>query len=158
MSVQEMEFLYRLRTCSVGKHKDITICDHVNLRIAPGELVAIIGGSGAGKSTLMNCISGYSKPTAGEVLVNEVGLYQNFDMLKHIIGYVPQQDIVYDNLTVESMLYYSAKLRLPKDVKEEELHAIVDKVIDTVELTERKDTFVRNLSGGQRKRASLWSY
>jgi ABC-type multidrug transport system ATPase subunit/pSer/pThr/pTyr-binding forkhead associated (FHA) protein len=139
----------------VGKHKDITICDHVNLRIAPGELVAIIGGSGAGKSTLMNCISGYSKPTAGEVLVNEVGLYQNFDMLKHIIGYVPQQDIVYDNLTVESMLYYSAKLRLPKDVKEEELHAIVDKVIDTVELTERKDTFVRNLSGGQRKRASI---
>ena len=58
----------------LGKHKDITICDHVNLRIAPGELVAIIGGSGAVKSTLMNCISGYSKPTAREVLVNEVGL------------------------------------------------------------------------------------
>lgn len=139
----------------VGKHNNITICDHVSLQIAPGELVAIIGGSGAGKSTLMNCISGYSKPSAGEVLVNEVNLYENFDMLKHIIGYVPQQDIVYDNLTVESMLYYSAKLRLPKDVKEEELKVIVEKVIDTVELTERKDTFVRNLSGGQRKRASI---
>lgn len=139
----------------VGKHKDITICDQVSLQIKPGELVAIIGGSGAGKSTLMNCISGYSKPSSGEVLVNETNLYENFDMLKHIIGYVPQQDIVYDNLTVESMLYYSAKLRLPKDVKDEELHAVVTKVIDTVELTERKDTFVRNLSGGQRKRASI---
>lgn len=139
----------------VGKHKDITICDQVSLEIAPGELVAIVGGSGAGKSTFMNCISGYSKPSAGEVFVNEVNLYENFDMLKHIIGYVPQQDIVYDNLTVEAMLYYSAKLRLPKDVKDEELHDIVEKVIDTVELTERKDTYVRNLSGGQKKRASI---
>ena len=138
----------------VGKKK-LTICDNVNLTINPGELVAIIGGSGAGKTSIMNCISGYSTPTSGQVLVNDVDLYQNYETLKYIIGYVPQKDIVYDNLTVYDMLRYSARLRLPKDVTSEEIDEIVNKVIDTVELSHRSDALVRSLSGGQRKRASI---
>ena len=113
----------------VGKKK-LTICDNVNLTINPGELVAIIGGSGAGKTSIMNCISGYSTPTSGQVLVNDVDLYQNYETLKYIIGYVPQKDIVYDNLTVYDMLRYSARLRLPKDVTSDEIDQIVQKVID----------------------------
>ncbi|MGN0436255.1 MAG: FHA domain-containing protein [Wujia sp.] len=139
----------------VGKKKDLVICNDVSVDINPGELVAIVGGSGAGKSTLMNCISGYSKPTNGRVTVNGVDLYENFDALKHIIGYVPQQDIVYDNLTVYDMLKYSAKLRLPRDIDEGELEDIVNRVIDTVELTHRKNALVKSLSGGQKKRASI---
>ena len=138
----------------VGKKK-LTICNNVNLTINPGELVAIIGGSGAGKTSIMNCISGYSTPTSGQVLVNDVDLYENYDTLKYIIGYVPQKDIVYDNLTVHDMLRYSARLRLPKDVTSDEIDQIVQKVIDTVELSHRSDALVRSLSGGQRKRASI---
>jgi len=132
-----------------------TICNDVSLKIDPCELVAIIGGSGAGKSTIMNCISGYNKPTSGTVSVNGTELYSNFEAMKDIIGYVPQQDIVFDNLTVYSMLKYTAKLRLPKDTSEKELDSIILKVIDTVELTQRKDTMIKRLSGGQRKRASI---
>lgn len=139
----------------VGKSKALTICDNVSLKINPGELVAIVGGSGAGKSTIMNCISGYSTPTSGTVLVNELDLYENFDTLKNIIGYVPQQDIVYDNLSVEAMLTYSARLRLPADTEEDEISQIVSKVIDTVELTHRRDALIKSLSGGQKKRASI---
>ena len=139
----------------VGKNLALTICDNVTTTIQPGELVAIIGGSGAGKSTLMNCISGYSKPTSGRVLVNELNLYENFDALKHIIGYVPQQDIVYDNLTVYDMLKYSAQLRLPSDISPDELDKIINKAIDTVELSHRKDALVKSLSGGQKKRTSI---
>lgn len=139
----------------VGKSKALTICDKVSLKINPGELVAIVGGSGAGKSTIMNCISGYSTPTSGTVLVNELDLYENFDTLKNIIGYVPQQDIVYDNLSVEAMLTYSARLRLPADTEEDEISQIVSKVIDTVELTHRRDALIKSLSGGQKKRASI---
>lgn len=136
-------------------HGRKTICNDVSLKINPCELVAIIGGSGAGKSTIMNCISGYNKPTSGTVSVNGTELYSNFEAMKDIIGYVPQQDIVFDNLTVYSMLKYTAKLRLPKDTGAKELDAIIHKVIDTVELTERKDTLIKRLSGGQRKRASI---
>lgn len=139
----------------VGKNKALTICDNVSLKINPGELVAIVGGSGAGKSTIMNCISGYSTPTSGTVLVNELDLYENFDTLKNIIGYVPQQDIVYDNLSVEAMLRYSARLRLPADTGEDEINQIVSRVIDAVELTHRRDALIKSLSGGQKKRASI---
>ncbi len=131
------------------------ICNNVSLNIEPCELVAIIGGSGAGKSTIMNCISGYSKPTSGEVKVNGIDLYHNFESMKDIIGYVPQQDIVFENLTVFDMLSYTAKLRLPKDISRKERNDIILKVIDTVELSAHKDTIIKRLSGGQRKRASI---
>ena len=139
---------------AVDKGKKI-ICDNVSLNIEPCELVAIVGGSGAGKSTVMNCISGYNKPTSGEVTVNGMELYSNFEALKNIIGYVPQKDIVYENLTVYDMLDYTAKLRLPKDTSAAERNEVIMKVIDTVELTQRKDTLIKKLSGGQKKRASI---
>jgi len=138
----------------VDKNRKI-ICNDLSLGIKPCELVAIVGGSGAGKSTVMNCISGYSLPTAGSVAVNGVDLYENYDALKNIIGYVPQQDIVFDNLTVEAMLGYAAELRLPKDFTEKERHEVVARVINSVELTAHKEKLIKNLSGGQKKRASI---
>lgn len=131
------------------------ITNHVSLNIKPSEFVAIIGGSGAGKTTFMNCISGYNRATEGQVLVNGEDLYNNYEVLKSIIGYVPQQDIVYDNITLRSMLDYSAKLRMPKDTTTQERKQRVQEVIDMVELTGREETMIKSLSGGQKKRASI---
>lgn len=127
----------------------------VSLSIRPGELVAIVGGSGAGKSTILKCMCGYLPPTDGDVYINGVNLYQNFDSLKKLIGYVPQSDIVYDNLTLHDMLLYTARLRLPKDTTEKERECAVERAIRLVELEEKKDSFIRKLSGGQKKRASI---
>ena len=137
-----------------GKKAFIT-CNHVDLNIKPGELVAVIGGSGAGKSTILNSMCGYLKPNQGEVFINGVNLYQNFDSLKKLVGYVPQSDIVYDNLTLYDMLLYTAKLRLPEDISPSEREAAIARAIYTVELTEKRDSLIRALSGGQRKRASI---
>lgn len=84
-----------------------------------------MGRSGAGKSTLLNCLCGYLKPASGSVYINGVNLYQNFDAMKQIIGYVPQSDIVYDNLTLYDMLFYTTKLRLPKDTTDAERKAAI---------------------------------
>ena len=135
--------------------KNKIICNDVSLTINPCEMVAIIGGSGAGKTTIMNCISGYSTPTQGRVFVNGMDLYQNYNQVKNIIGYVPQQDIVYDGLTVQSMLEYTAELRLPADTSPEERKHTIAQVLEMVDLTERKDTMIKSLSGGQKKRASI---
>lgn len=129
--------------------------NNVSLNIKPGELVAIIGGSGAGKSTILNCMCGYLPPAKGEVYINGIDLYKNFNSLKKLIGYVPQSDIVYDNLTLYDMLFYTAKLRLPKDVSERERESAIDRAIRLVELTEKKNSFIKSLSGGQKKRASI---
>lgn len=137
-----------------GKKSFIT-SDNVNLNINPGELVAIVGGSGTGKSTILNCMCGYLKPTEGEVFVNGLSLYRNFDVLKKLIGYVPQSDIVYDNLTIYDMLFYTAKFRLPRDITPKEREEAISRAMEMVELTEKKESLIKNLSGGQRKRASI---
>ncbi len=137
-----------------GRKKNIT-SDHVTLRVEPGELVSIIGGSGAGKSTLLNAMSGYLRPASGHVYINGVDQYQHFDELKSLIGYVPQQDIVFDTLTLYDTLLYTAKLRLPEDTTPEEREAAIDRAIAMVELKEKKKSLIKNLSGGQRKRASI---
>jgi len=137
-----------------GKKKFVT-CNHVSIGIRPGELVAVIGGSGAGKSTILNSLCGYLKPASGEVYINGVELYKNFDSLKKLIGYVPQSDIVYDNLTLYDMLFYTSKLRLPKDISESEREAAIERAIEMVELPEKKNSLIKSLSGGQRKRASI---
>ncbi len=137
-----------------GRKKFVT-GNNVSMNIRPGELVAIIGGSGAGKSTILNAMCGYLPPAQGSVFINGVNLYQNFDALKQLIGYVPQQDIVYDNLTLYDMLAYTAKLRLPRDTTFQEREAAIDRAIALVELTEKKRSYIKALSGGQRKRASI---
>lgn len=135
--------------------KAFVTSNHVTLNIKPGELIAIIGGSGAGKSTILNCMCGYLPPTHGHVFINGVDLYQNFDSLKKLVGYVPQSDIVYDNLTLYDMLLYTAKLRLPSDTLPAEREAAIARAIHMVELDEKRDSLIRSLSGGQRKRASI---
>ena len=149
-----IEAVHLVRTVK-NKGETFNICNDVSLSIEPGELVAIIGGSGAGKTTLMNAICGYNRPTSGQVLINGEELYDTYDALKNIIGYVPQQDIVYDNLTLFSMLDYAAKLRLPDDMSEQERRQRVHQVIDIVELKGKENTMIRQLSGGQKKRASI---
>lgn len=134
---------------------NLNIVNHINLKIEPGEFVAIIGGSGAGKSSFLNCISGYSKPTSGQVLINGDDLYDNYETLKQMIGYVPQDDIVYENLTVFGMLDYTAKLRMPNDTTRQERHDKVNEVIKMVELEGREKFLIKSLSGGQRKRVSI---
>lgn len=131
------------------------ILQNVSLTIKPGELVAILGGSGAGKTTFMNCINGFEPANEGSVFINSTDLYKNYQSLKSTIGYVPQQDIVHDDLTLESMLTYIGKLRLPKDISKQELKERVAEVMDMVELSKQKDTYIKKMSGGQRKRASI---
>ncbi len=137
-----------------GRKKNVTT-DHVSLKIKPGELISIIGGSGAGKSTLMNVLCGYLKPNEGNVLINGISLYDNFDEMKKIFGYVPQSDIVYGNLSLYDMLKYTAALRLPSDISPEERETAIQRAIDLVELTELKNHLIKRMSGGQRKRASI---
>ncbi len=139
----------------IDKGHSRRILDRISLSVMPGELVAVIGGSGSGKSTLINCLNGFEPATSGRVYINGKDLMLNYNSFKSKIGYVPQADIVHDNLRVQNMLRFAARLRLGEDITDFEIDERVNNVLCTVGLAEHRSKLVKKLSGGQRKRASI---
>lgn len=129
--------------------RDVSLC------IRPRQLVAIAGASGAGKSTLLRALNGYAPATRGRVLINSVDFYRHREMLRSAIGYVPQDDIVHGELSVQSALRYAARLRLPSDTREDEIASLVAKTLCELDLEARRDNLIRTLSGGERKRLNI---
>ena len=139
------------RVLSDGKR----ILDDISLCIYPGEFVVIVGGSGTGKTSLLHAATGFRRATSGAVYYNGVSLYENLGLFRPLLGYVPQDDIVHAELTVERTLYYGAKLRLPPDTTPDEIAQRIDEVLSAVGLADQRGSQVRHLSGGQRKRVSV---
>jgi ABC transport system ATP-binding/permease protein len=127
----------------------------ITLSVLPGELVAIVGRSGAGKTTLMDAMSGLRPASAGTVRYNGHDYYRNMAPFRTALGYVPQDDIIHTALPVHRTLDFAAQLRLPPDTSSEDRTAAVDQTLASLRLSAQSDTRVRNLSGGQRKRASI---
>ncbi|MCY2994672.1 MAG: ATP-binding cassette domain-containing protein [Planctomycetota bacterium] len=133
----------------------LTLLDDISLVVRPGEFVCVLGPSGSGKSTLFSALSGRIPLEHGSVTINGQDFHANFDALKHDVAVVPQHVALHDALPLEAALVYTAKLRLPPDMGDGERKVIVDEMLATVGLTERRHTRIRDLSGGQLKRASL---
>jgi ABC transport system ATP-binding/permease protein len=131
------------------------LLDNISLTARPGTLTAIIGGSGAGKTTLSRLIAGYTSPTSGSVTFEGHNIHTEYASLRSRIGMVPQDDVVHRQLTVNQALGYAAELRLPPDTSKADREQVVAQVLEELELTKHADTRVDNLSGGQRKRASV---
>lgn len=137
------------------KGKNSKILDNISLSLKAGEFVGILGPSGAGKTSFLKALNGYIPPTSGCVLLNETPLYQAFEMFRNSIGYVPQDDILYTELTVLKSLEYVAQLRLPPDLPDEQRNNIIDSTIEALGLSHVRDQKIHQLSGGQRKRVSI---
>jgi ABC-type multidrug transport system ATPase subunit/pSer/pThr/pTyr-binding forkhead associated (FHA) protein len=133
----------------------VVILNDISLCIPPRKFVALVGGSGAGKSTLMDALNGLRPAQEGRVYYNGKDYYRNLAAFSTQLGYVPQDDIVHRDLTVERALYYTAKMRLPDDFTEEQIKQRIDEVLDDVEMKFRRNLLVSKLSGGQRKRVSI---
>lgn len=132
-----------------------TLLDHISFSVQPGEFVALVGTSGAGKSTLMSLLLGQQAPSQGSVLINGLGAFAHQVQFRHLIGFVPQDDIVHRVLPVEAALDYAARLRLPADTSLVERHRRVEIALTTMELGHRRDVPISRLSGGERKRVSM---
>ena len=105
------------KTIPLGGGNKRKLLTNIDLVIEPGEFVSLLGPSGSGKSTLMDCLNGRRRATGGHVIANGEDFYAQYHTFRHSLGYVPQKDIVHTQLTVERALRYTAKLRLPKDMR-----------------------------------------
>lgn len=134
------------------KGETFTILNNVNLVLEPGQLVAFVGGSGAGKSTLMKSLLGIAPISSGNVYLNGDNLRKNWPVYRSQVGYVPQDDIIHRDLTVEEVLCYACQLRLPPDTN---ISEVIVNTLEQIKLSHVRHTLVSRLSGGQRKRVSI---
>lgn len=131
----------------------------VNLAEEHGRLIGIMGASGAGKTTLLNVLSGTEKPSSGEVRINGINLHTDKENIEGVIGLIPQDDLLIEELTVFDNLYYNAKLCF-KDKGEKEITELVNDTLQRLGLFERRNLKVgsplnKMISGGQRKRLNI---
>jgi ABC-type multidrug transport system ATPase subunit len=132
---------------------------NVNIAEKGGKLIGLMGSSGSGKSTLLNVLNGTEKPSSGRVLVNGIDIHEKPEEVQGIIGYVPQDDLLIEELTVFENLYYAAKLCFGH-YTELEIIQLVLRVLSSLGLTETRNLKVgssleKTISGGQRKRLNI---
>lgn len=128
---------------------------NITFFIRTGEFVGLLGPSGSGKSTLLKACSGMDKPSKGLVTLNGQDLYKSLNQWRKKIGYVPQDDIIHQELTVQKAVHYAARLRLNPNMADKTRKALTTRVIHEVGLQDRAQLRIKKLSGGQRKRASV---
>ncbi|KAK4490068.1 hypothetical protein RD792_000722 [Penstemon davidsonii] len=141
-------------------HQERTILNGITGMAAPGQVLAILGPSGSGKSTLLNTLAGrvhHGHGLSGTVLFNNRKLSKS--VLKRT-GFVTQDDVLYPHLTVRETLVFCSLLRLPSKLTKMEKIAVAESVISELGLSKCEDTiignsFIRGISGGERKRVSI---
>ncbi|GIV27050.1 MAG: hypothetical protein KatS3mg027_0864 [Bacteroidia bacterium] len=131
----------------------------INLFEESGTLVGIMGGSGAGKSTLMNVLNGSEKPSRGKVIINGVDIHKEPEKIEGVIGHVPQDDLLIEELTVFENLFYNAKLCFG-NLSDEEIKKRCEALLSDLGLSETANLKVgspleKTISGGQRKRLNI---
>ena len=124
-----------------------------------GKLVGIMGGSGTGKSTLLNILNGTFVPNSGSVKINGIDVHHEKEKLQGIIGFVSQDDLLIEELTVFQNLFFNAKLCFSKLTDRDIKRKVID-MLQSIGLYEVKDLVVGNplektISGGQRKRLNI---
>jgi len=146
------EIEYRFKNSANGIHP-------FSFTASSGELIGVMGGSGVGKSTLLNILNGNLKLKNGQILINGYDLEHDKEKLQGLIGFVPQDDLLIEELTVFQNLYYNAKLCF-RDFTKQKLIRSVMRVLMDIDLIGIKNLTVgdplnKYISGGQRKRLNI---
>ena len=134
--------------------KKKTLLKDIHMIIPRGHMVLLLGGSGAGKTTYLNAVTGYEKARAS-IKMDGVDVYKDYDKMKYDIGFVPQQDLMRGNDTVEMTLTDAALMRLSADASVMERENRIASMLDQFGLMAVRNSLVEKLSGGQRKRLSI---
>ena len=144
--------IYKFPGGKIGLN-DVSVCEPL------GKLVAIMGASGAGKTTLLNVLCGLEKPFSGDITINGISLVNEPQKLEGMIGYISQDDLLIEELTVFENLFFNAKLCFAQ-LTEPEIKTRVENTLQSLGLFEAKDVKVgspldKKISGGQRKRLNI---
>ncbi len=123
--------------------------------IQPNSLTAVVGVSGSGKTTVLECLSGNIRPQTGQVIVDNQPLSENLQKHQSQLAYIPQEDIVHEEVTVLQAVHFAALIRLGDEALTDRKHDEIHSLLRRLGIYDMRNQRVGNLSGGQRKRVSI---
>ena len=131
---------------------DLKAVDQVSFEIGQGEIVGLLGHNGAGKTTIMKMLTGYLEPTGGSIEVDGLNIATQREAVQSRIGYLPENDPLYPEMTVIDYLDYAASLHaVPESQRAERIREAIDKT----ELTSKAADTIGTLSRGYRQRVGV---
>ncbi|HMZ51201.1 MAG TPA: ABC transporter ATP-binding protein [Candidatus Sumerlaeota bacterium] len=133
-------------------YKDLTAVKNLNLQINKGDIFGFIGPNGAGKTTTIKILATLLKPTQGYAMVGGYNVLTQPDDVKRVMGYMPDNFGVYDDMKVwEYLDFFAAAYKIEKSKRKQ----IIDDVLALTDLSEKKDAMVDALSRGMKQRLCL---
>lgn len=129
---------------------DVRALDGVDLSVSDPEILGLAGPNGSGKTTLIRCLLGLLAPTGGHASVDGTDSRRLAGGQRGRIGYMPQQEALYDDLTVSGNVSFFARLYNVDDRP-----AAIQRALELVALADRADARIAELSGGMIRRTSL---
>jgi ABC-type multidrug transport system ATPase subunit len=126
--------------------------DNLTLSLNYNEIFGLLGPNGAGKTTFFSLLTGIYEPTKGDALVSGYSILTDINKVQELIGYCPQFDILWDELSIEEHLSFYSQL---KNSERKELAHTIEQTIKSVKLDNHKHLLVKELSGGMKRRLSL---
>ncbi|MDC8445850.1 MAG: ABC transporter ATP-binding protein [Nitrosomonas sp.] len=126
--------------------------DNVSFEIGRGEIVGLLGHNGAGKTTIMKMLTGYLEPTGGSILIDGLDISAAREAVQQIIGYLPENDPLYSEMTVIDYLDYAAALHgITSEKRAQRIHDAIDKTA----LADKATDIIATLSRGYRQRVGV---
>lgn len=134
------------------RYKQFYAVKNMNMYIEKGEIIGLLGPNGAGKSTAISMLSSLIEPTEGDVLFRKKSILKNPSVLREIIGVVPQEIALYEELTAEENLYFFGRIYR---ISGTELKLKIDEVLKLIGLSDRRKDVVKKFSGGMKRRLNI---
>ena len=125
---------------------------NMNMYIQKGEIVGLLGPNGAGKSTAISILSSLAEPTSGEVNFQHKSIIKDPQELRKIIGIVPQEIALYEDLSAEENMEFFGRIYRLKGKK---LEKKVTEVLEQIGLSNRRKDIVKTFSGGMKRRLNI---
>jgi ABC-type multidrug transport system ATPase subunit len=134
------------------KKKGKKALNGLNLVLQNNEIFGLLGPNGAGKTTFFSLLTGIYEPTSGNAFVGGYSIRDKIEKVQELIGYCPQFDLLWNDLSVEEHLYFYSRL---KNVHHEQVKKNVEKTLHDIRLDNFRGFLVKELSGGMKRRLSL---
>lgn len=133
------------------RYGDFLALDHLNITFKTG-IYGILGANGAGKSTMMNLLTDNISRSDGKILFDGTDILKMGKDFRKVLGYMPQQQGFYEQMTAYSFLFYMAEL---KGIPKKQAKADIDKLLEITNLTDVKHKKMGGFSGGMKQRVLL---